>query len=215
LEVITIGCVISISGFIPSLYVKGENDDDLAIREGETYVWIVSVFDLDKYKESFGSGLGIALGLKVEYSIEYIYRDLYYWRMEVENKYYKNNQYTQTMDTEMSIGIHGENYTAGKAFIRRDAEVYLKEWILPTNYTVTGLEVKFTDSFEQTEKIYVYQSNGIMISGTFKYKGEIVMQQQLTSAVISFGYYFLGFTGISILCVIFIFIRRHRGERIK
>ncbi len=213
---------IILLNIFPIVSVSAKNDDDLGIKEGESYTWTTEVMDKEKYMKAYDHYpyfIFAVEGKKQEYHIEYIYEDEDYWKIEVELKIYKT--YTDKNPIEININIpkKGENYNPDYIpsypeyilvpFIPNNAEDYLDDWNEPSGYSVDGLEITHEDG--DIERTWVYQDNGVLSSYIIKYEGDVIYRFNIGLRLISFGHYFLGFMAIAVIGIIIIIIRKYRG----
>ncbi len=211
----TVTCflIFFISSISPIVFVSADNDDALAIVEGQSYTWTVEVLDQDKYYLAFDEyKYGETEGIKNKITVEYIYEDDDFWKIEIEIFTYKT--YTDKRSNDFFypgyfiIYKNGKDYVPGGFFIPKNAKEFLDDWDATANYSVNGLEITHEEG--DIEREFIYQDNGILRTYTTKYKGDVIYKYVL-EMVISFGPYFLGFMTIAIIGIILITIRKYRG----
>ncbi|MHA1150216.1 MAG: hypothetical protein ACTSR8_18445 [Promethearchaeota archaeon] len=199
--------------FIQIQYVLGKNDGDLGFNEGDKFTYTIETLDAEDYEKATGSSTSYLYeGLNYEFTIEYIVKYSDYWSVEVECLEYATEKNKQPYEMSMTIYKDGKDFNPGNYLIPKDAEDYLKDWEDNYNgseYDVKDLQVIY--DVNDTERIYEYQENGILLSIEIKYKGDTCFEYVLSSGIISFGFYYLGFLFCGIVGILF--IMRKKGRR--
>jgi len=202
---------------MPSIFVSAANDPDLGIQEGGIYIWEVTSFDAEKYEEHIGSIAGTFLGMKTQYTVEYIYKGDWYWYCEMEIATYITTPQVNGYEYSTTIPTAGENYSVVSAsvFIPKDVPTFFGNWTPSTNYTVIELGVKYSNNFTLVDKIYTYRSDGILSSLVYTYDGATIFSWNLISSTISLGNYFIVFSIIAISGIILLTTKRIKRGRLE
>ncbi len=209
--------------FCTTIYtVKGENVDPLAIKEGESYTYIVDTLDYDKYYEAYEQISDLYEGQNDQYTIEQIYEDDEYFQVEIDTLSYKTNsdnkkakehmlyisKQVDTYDPTAVYELWYYDYYICSLFIPKDAKGFLSDWeeyvkydSTFNDYTIDNLKITFEDKNQKIEKEWVYQENGILQTYTVQYDGDIILRYTL-SLNISFGAVWIGITIASFLSII-------------
>lgn len=214
LSLFLIGAIIS--NILPILSVVADNDPNLAIQEGGIYTWQMESFDADKYYEAYDGSTGGWVGFKSQITIEYILKDDYRWIVEIESIGYVNTP--AVVGTEfiaLTIPTHGENFSVGTYFIPKNAAEFLGQWNATTNYTVSELTVTYSNNFTNIDRVYVFRSDGILLSDTESYKGSVIIKTVLISATISSGYFFIFVSAFAFFSIIFIATKKIKRDSQK
>ncbi len=208
--------------------VKGENADSLAIKEGESYTYVIDTLDYDKYYEAYEETAEFYEGQHDQYTIENIYEDDEYFQLEIDVLSYKTSSGNKKPEEEiLYVSKNVDTYDPNTVFylwyydeffcslfIPKDAKGFLSDWqefvkYDPTfdDYTVDSLKITYEDKGQKIEKEWEYQENGILQTYTVQYDGNIILKYTL-SLNISFGDIWIGISIVSFLSIIILTRKR-------
>lgn len=202
-----------------------ENDNDLSIREGESYRWKITSFDIDGYYEMAGmyGAYYFYEGGIIIITIEEIHELDDQWQVESEQMIYKNNPNKKPSEINLKIPDKEEKFSSfsyysfiDNAFIKNDAEDFLEDLedyfdndsFYNQYYSVDDLEIKYENDADDYEIVHEYTADGILQTRTIEYDGDVIFQMVLETNAISSGPYFLGFLSIAVLGILFITVRK-------
>lgn len=193
-----------------SIEVYAQEDYDLDIKEDDSFTWEVTELNKYEFKRVFGFEPVFEKGDKTRRTIEDIEDVTDGWFITVEfwdfHKDWDENGAIVYEEVYDSPGKYEDNI-----FLPTPVNEYLAEASedLPSEYIVEGHRVTIRES--DYNRILEYDARGVLLSELYENKdGIVLVKVESTLRIIPMGNFFIGFTILAILSIIFVMIKKKK-----
>ncbi len=205
-----------IFGFCLNSNVKAQDPvHNIGFNEGTELIWEVTQLDLSNFREVFGFDPNFELGDQIRMIIREIHDLGSFWRINVEFWDYKTDWGLSGEVRAINIGKYPENYD-DYLFCLTPIDDYLDEVsdILPSEYYINGYSI-FKQTRSDTGKDYLWEkefdTRGILAIEThYDDLNQVIVRLEGTFRIIPFGTYFIGFSFVAIIAIIFISLKKKK-----
>jgi hypothetical protein len=188
----------------------------IGFNEGTELVWEVTQLDLSSFRDVFGFDPNFELGDQIRMIIRKIHEPPGgYWIIDVEFWDYKTDWGLSGELTPLYIGEYPDDYD-DYIFCLTPIDDYLDEVraILPSEYYINGYSI-FKQARSDTGKDYLWEkefdTRGILaIETRYDEFDQVIVKLEGTFRIIPFGTYFIGFSLVAIIAVIFISLKKKK-----
>jgi hypothetical protein len=184
-------------------------------NEGTELVWEITELDLSSFREVFGFDPNFELGDKNRMIIREIIEASIAYTVRMEFWDYKTDWGLSGKDISLNIFKNPELYNE-YLFCLTPIEGYLDEVMehLPSEYYRIGYSV-FKQGRSDTGKDYLWEkefdSRGILAIETYYDEDtQVIVRLEGTFRIIPFGSYFIGFSIVAIVAIIFISMKKKK-----
>ena len=196
--------------------VKAQDPEhSLGFNEGTELVWEITELDLSSFREVFGFDPNFELGDQIRMVIREIQEATHLWLIYVEFWDYKTDWSLSGEVIPIYIGMYPENYE-DYLFCLTPVDDYLDKVIatLPSEYYRLGYSI-FKQGKSGTGKDYLwekeYDTRGILVVETrYDEFDQVIVRLEGTFRIIPFGTYFIGFSIVAIIAIIFISLKKKK-----
>ena len=197
--------------------VKAQEDPEHSIgfNEGTELVWEVTQLDLSSFREVFGFDPNFELGDQIRMIIRAITDSARSWIIDVEFWDYKTDWSLSGEVIPIYIGKYPEDYD-DYLFCLTPIDDYLEKVIdsLTSEYYRAGYSI-FKQERSGTGKDYLWEkefdTRGILaIETRYDEFDQVIVRLEGTFRIIPFGSYFIGFSIVAIIAIIFISLKKKK-----
>ena len=194
--------------------VKAQDPEhSLGFNEGTELIWEVTQLDLNSFRETFGFDPNFELGDQIRMVVREIQEITNLWVIRVEFWDYKTDWSLSGEVISIYIGKYPEDYD-DYLFCLTPINDYLDEvrLTLPSEYYINGYSI-FKQARSDTGKDYTwekeYDTRGIVVVETYYDEfDQVIVKLEGTFRIIPFGTYFIGFSIMAIVAIIFISLKK-------
>ena len=196
--------------------VKAQDPEyELGFNEGTELVWEVTQLDLSSFREVFGFDPNFELEDQIRMVIREITESSRDWIIDVEFWDYKTDWGLSGEVLPIYIGVYPDDYV-DYLFCLTPIGDYLDEVMeyLPSEYYRIGYSI-FKQGRSDTGKDYVWEkefdTRGILAIEThYDEFDQVIVRLEGTFRIIPFGTYFIGFSIVAIIAIIFISFKKKK-----
>ena len=196
--------------------VKAQDPEyNIGFNEGTELVWEITQLDLSSFREVFGFDPNFELGDQNRIIIRSVSIHPVLYGVRIEFWDYKTDWGLNGEDITINIYKDPELYEEF-IFCLTPVDDYLDEVMvnLPSEYYRQGYSI-FKQGRSDTGKDYLcekeYDTRGILAIETYKDEfNQVIVRLEGTFRIIPFGTYFIGFSIIAIIAIIFISLKKKK-----
>ena len=194
--------------------VKAQDEYTLDLDENEEFAWEVTSLDLFKFEQILGFEPNFALGDRIRLIIRDVEQAPTKYDLTVEFWDYKTD-WGESGDIQVLVMPRNPTLYDDFIFVFTPVDDYLSEVdeSIGPEYSVTTNSISKVTRAD-TGRDYIiektYDRRGILLSEVFyEYTtGRVIARVDGSSLSISTGFYFIGFTVVAILAIMFIVIKK-------